>query len=165
MDNYGIIMKGPFLCESVATLPTWTSADERRFIYTEDTDKTYFGTGTAWAEFGSGGGSTEVQVKNSGYTITLDDAFITFTCDSSSDQIFLLPSVGSDDIGIEYSFTKLGTGKVTITAADTDIIEDSGAGLSIYCDDVGIASITLKLVTQTQWIIKSGATGTWTTTV
>lgn len=55
MDNYEIVMKGPFICEKVDTLPSWTSLDEGRFIYTLDTHKTYYGTNSAWTEFSSGG--------------------------------------------------------------------------------------------------------------
>ena len=53
-ENYGINMQGIFQAESIATLPAWTSNDERRWIYAEDTKKCYFGTDTGWEEFGSG---------------------------------------------------------------------------------------------------------------
>lgn len=48
MENYGIDMKGNIQMENVSTLPSWTSADERRVIYVADEDKTYYGSGTRW---------------------------------------------------------------------------------------------------------------------
>lgn len=105
-----------------------------------------------------------VEAKDTGYSITTSDFGKTFTCNSSSLQTFYLPSVTTSHVGYEYTIVKLGSGQVTIDAADSDYIEDSGAGATIYCNDAGIATITLKLVTETQWIIKF-ANGTWTTTV
>lgn len=105
-----------------------------------------------------------VESRDSGYTITLSDANKSFTCNSTIARTFYLPSVSSTEIGYEYSFVKLGTGQVTIVASDSDIIQDSGEGMSVYCSDAGIANITLQLVTSTLWIIKF-ANGTWVTTV
>jgi len=105
-----------------------------------------------------------VTAKDTGYTITLADHGTIFTCSATTPQNFNLPSVDATNTGYKYTIVKLGTGAVTITAADSDTIEDSGAGLTIYCADEGIATITLELVTATQWIIKF-ANGTWVTTV
>lgn len=49
MDYHGIDMKGAFFAESLTTLPTWTSADERRLVYIEDVESFYFGTDSAWS--------------------------------------------------------------------------------------------------------------------
>ena len=121
-------------------------------------------SGTSGTSGTGGGESTVVEAKNSGYTITTADVGKTFTCNSTTGQTFLLPSVGAGELGYGYTVTKLGSGRVTITAADSDTIEDSGAGLGIYCADSGIATIQLKLVSLTQWIIKS-ANGVWITTI
>lgn len=107
--------------------------------------------------------STAVEAKNTGYTILLADNGKTFTCDSTSAQTFLLPSVDTVDIGTVFTIVKLGTGRVTIDAADSDTIEDSGAGDTIYCADEGDAVITLRLFTATGWNILF-ANGTWITT-
>jgi len=162
MDSYGKTLLGPLICQRLATLPTWASTDEGRFIYVNDTDKTYFGTGASWVEFGGGG---SVVVKNSGYTIPVIEAGTIYTCTSSDLQSFSLPSVDTINIGIEFTIVKLGTGRVQIMSADSDVIEDSGAGLYIYCEDTTIATITLKLISATQWIIKNGANGIWITTI
>lgn len=111
----------------------------------------------------SAGGSGAVEAKDMGYTIQTTDSTKTFTCNSASAQTFNLPSVAAVNVGIEFTIIKLGAGQVTIDAADSDLIEDSGAGDTIYCADEGITTITLKLVTETQWIIKF-CSGTWITT-
>lgn len=106
---------------------------------------------------------SQVEAKNTGYTILLADNGKTFTCDSTSAQTFNLPSVDTVDIGTVFTIVKLGTGQVIIDAADSDTIEDSGAGDTIYCADEGDAVITLRLFTSTGWNILF-ANGTWITT-
>jgi hypothetical protein len=108
-------------------------------------------------------GYRKVENKNSGYTITNADYGKTFVCNSASDQTFNLPSIDTPDIGFETTIIKIGGGKVTIDAADSDTIQDSGNGGTIYCSDRGIASITLLLARPTAWYITS-AVGTWITT-
>jgi hypothetical protein len=112
---------------------------------------------------GGGSSGVTVEAKNSGYTILTTDNSKVFTCNSTSTQTFNLPSVASGDIGLTYTIVKLGTGQVTIDAADSDTIEDSGAGDTIYCNDETPATITLRLLTNTGWYIVS-ANGTWITT-
>lgn len=50
MDSHGYNMIGEFKVDSVATLPSFVATDERRIVYTEDTDKFYIGLSTAWQE-------------------------------------------------------------------------------------------------------------------
>ncbi len=52
MKFYGVDTQGAFQIQSVATLPTWSASDERRWIYAEDTKKCYYGTDEQWVEFG-----------------------------------------------------------------------------------------------------------------
>lgn len=125
------------------------------------------GTGTQGIQgiqgISGGGGGNVVEAKNTGYNIlTTDDGKI-FTCDSTSAQTFNLPSVSSANIGLQFTIIKLGTGQVTIDAADSDTIEDSGAGDTIYCIDETNATISLLLVSDTEWVI-TYANGTWITT-
>lgn len=105
-----------------------------------------------------------VVAKDTGYTILTTDGGKTFSCNSAQGQTFNLPSVASADVGFECTIVKMGTGGVIIDAADSDTIEDSGAGDTIYCADPRYASITLKLVSETHWAIKC-AYGTWVTTI
>jgi hypothetical protein len=127
-----------------------------------DGDSGYSGT-SGYSGY-SGNYSTTVEAADSGHTILTADAFTTFTCNSTSTQTFDLPSVGAGELGYEYTIVKLGSGAVVIHVADSDTIEDSGAGATIYCQDDGMATITLKLISTTQWIIKF-ANGVWITTV
>ncbi|MFC1658224.1 NosD domain-containing protein [Candidatus Omnitrophota bacterium] len=101
---------------------------------------------------------------DSGVTLDSDDFGKTITIDSSSTQTVNLPSVGSTDIGAWYRIVKVGTGQVTIDAADSDTIADSSAGGTIYNDQTGqdYATITIQLVTETEWVIIK-AHGTWIT--
>jgi hypothetical protein len=107
--------------------------------------------------------ASPVETKNSGYNILTSDVGKTFTCSATTTQTFNLPSVDSTNIGYTYTIVKLGTGQVTIDAADSDTIEDSGAGDTIYCADETPATITLRLFTSTGWYIIA-ANGTWITT-
>ncbi len=147
--------------EILPTLPAWQASDMGRIVYVIDANKYYNATNSCWAEVGS---SSAVEAQDSGHILLVNDAGKTFTCNSTTTQTFTLPSVGVSDVGIEFSFMKLGVGGLVIQAADSDTIEDSGEGLTIYCEDTDKASIGLKLATSTQWMIKYGATGIWTTT-
>jgi len=82
MKYYGVDMQGKFHGEEIATLPTWISSDERRIIYVADEDKYYYGTGTAWKEFGTGASDSESDkyqdlLANSYYTNITWDSFET----------------------------------------------------------------------------------------
>lgn len=46
---------GLFFTESQSTQSTWVSTDEGRFIYTQDTEKIYYGDSDEWIEVGTGG--------------------------------------------------------------------------------------------------------------
>ena len=48
MDNYGITMKGEFICETVTSLPVWTSVDEGRLLYDSTNNSLYCGTNSEW---------------------------------------------------------------------------------------------------------------------
>ena len=88
------------------------------------------------------------------------------TVNSGSTQTLTLPSVGAGDVGVWLTVVKLGAGKVIIDPADADTIADSTASTGTIFDDVATetyATITLRLVTATLWVIV-GAHGTWVTT-
>lgn len=144
-----------------------TANGGKTFVLSTSDPITLNTTSLTFAVISSGdSGSSAVEAQNTGHTITTTDQGKTFTCDSSTGvtRMFYLPSVGTTEIGYEYTIVKLGSDQVSVIAADNDKIEDSGEGMSIYCADDGIATITLKLVTSTQWIMKF-ANGTWITTV
>lgn len=102
---------------------------------------------------------------SSGLTLTTSDIGKTVVVNSSSDRTIYLPSVDSGHIGARFIIWKLGSGKVTIDAADSDTIMDSTAGGTIYnsSSTETWACLILRLETATQWGIQGGV-GTWTTT-
>jgi len=104
-----------------------------------------------------------VVPDNDGATLTTGDLGKVYVCDSGSDQNFILPSVAATNVGAWVEFVKLGAGNLTITAVDSDTIDDSSAAGTVYCSDVGNASIKLRLCAATEWIPIS-ATNTWITT-
>ena len=82
--------------------------------------------------------------------------------DSADDVVVFLPSVGKSDIDSWLTIMRLGTGKVTVKAADLDTIEKSRPGGVIFCREVGrvVANLTFFLATETKWAIQHG-TGIW----
>jgi len=75
---------------------------------------------------------------------------------------FKLPSVGRDDVDAWIAFVRLGTGRLVIDAADSDVIEKSSPGGRIVCMETGrvAASIILFLASETCWSIFGGI-GVW----
>lgn len=105
------------------------------------------------------------QAENSGIALATSDFGKTITVNAAGVQTVSLPSVAATDVGGWFTVVKLGAGQVTIDAADSDVIADSGAGDTIYNNIAAetYATITLRLVSETLWSI-TGAFGTWTTT-
>ena len=75
-----------------------------------------------------------------------------------------LPSVGASDVDSWLNVMRLGTGMLTIKAADADTIEKSRTGGEIRCNEAGrvIANLMFFLATETKWAILGG-TGIWVT--
>jgi len=101
------------------------------------------------------GAMNSSATKTDNYQVLEADLGKTLIMNSASDKTFTTPSVDASDIGAPLRFVKIGTGKVTIDAADSDTIGDSGAGDTVYCGGAGIAVINLELVTATSWAIMS----------
>lgn len=97
------------------------------------------------------------------HTVSLEDRGFDHVMNSATNKTFTLPSVGEPEIGVPFTFKNINTGRLTIQAADSDVIDDSSAGGTIYSDTDNIASLTLKLVSATKWQI-DGANGAWVTT-
>ena len=105
-------------------------------------------------------------------TITDDDVSLTSAhfgktvrMDSAGDRVATFPSLGASDDGAKGRIAKVGAGKVTVTASDSDKINKSGAGCSIYNDEAAEtwAYIDYEYVHAKETIMVSG-NGTWTTT-
>ena len=107
-----------------------------------------------------------VSSQNNGRQLTFQDACKVFTCNSTSNETFILPDIDTSYLGYWFQFVKLGSGTLTIQAGVNDKIADSGNGDTIYCDapDQTYSNLTLLCADMHQWIIISGH-GVWTTTV
>jgi hypothetical protein len=105
------------------------------------------------------------QAADTGITLTSADFGKTITVTNASAQIVYLPTVTAADIGATVTIVKLGAGNVTIQAAASNYISDSTSGGTIYNNNSSetYATITLRLVTATKWILIGGE-GIWTTT-
>ena len=97
-------------------------------------------------------------------TLTAADFGKTVTVNSAGAQTVTLPGVTTADIGATVTVVKLGAGAVTIRAVGSASIQDSAAAGAIYSQAAGpaYASITLRLVTATQWLFVGGK-GAWLT--
>ena len=98
-------------------------------------------------------------------TLTSADFGKSITMDiGEEDHIVYLPSVGAGNIGINFTIIRVGDGRISIQAADSDSIERSRPGGGIYCHESHrmIANVTLYLANETEWGIV-GATGIWFT--
>lgn len=51
MEAHGINLKGKIYVEQVASLPTWSAADERRLVYNSADKKLYYASNTGWVDF------------------------------------------------------------------------------------------------------------------
>ena len=104
-----------------------------------------------------------VSTKTDDYTVTTADFGKSLRMNNAAAKNFTLSSAGSTEDGARLTFVKQGAGRMTITAVDSDTIDDSSAAGTIYTTTL-YATITLEYVHgMTRWVIVS-ATGTFTTT-
>ncbi|MCX5793464.1 MAG: DUF1566 domain-containing protein [Elusimicrobia bacterium] len=105
-----------------------------------------------------------VAAADAGITLTAADYGKTITVNSAAARTVTLPAVTAADIGATVTVVKLGGGTVTVQAAASTYIEDSTAGGAIYNNAAypAYASLTLRLVTATQWMLVGGR-GAWIT--
>lgn len=105
----------------------------------------------------------KVSTYTDSHTVLITQSGHVLVMNSSSNKIFTLPTVTAANVGLEYTFTNINTGRLTIQAPSGVTIDDSNAAGTIYSDDNTIPSIALRLVSSTHWQIV-GANGSWTTT-
>jgi len=132
-------------------------------IYIIDEDD-FFKYTTKW-EMSTAPIKEQVTIENEGIIISPSQVGKIFTCNSTSSQLFNLPSGIEENIGIWFRFIKLGSGAVHIEADVEDQIADSGIGDTIYNDIIHeiYSTITIALVAPHRWVILGGH-GTWITT-
>ena len=148
---------------------TWefTKPKEGMLVLVSDEGVLYHYINSKWIDFALLINSKRrVSTHDSSYAINLDESGKVFVASSVNDVVFTLPSVESSDIGTTFTFAKcLKAGRITIKAADSDKIADSGAGCTIYNDHdtEEYTTLTIILLQETRWGILTGH-GTWITT-
>lgn len=121
--------------------------------------------------------TTGGQIADSGYSLTKYTS-VTYTAtqvltttsfgkiikfnNGATNVTCYLPSVSATNIDSWLIIMRLGTGSLTIQAADSDTIEKSKAGGKLVCNESGrvVANVLLSLATETKWAILAG-TGIW----
>lgn len=112
-----------------------------------------------------GVGKYTVMLSTTNLNVLVGDVAKTFVMQPTADLTNFLPSVTFADVGTWYTFVKNGTNRLTIKAADADVIADSNPGARLYNSATNeyYATVTLQLCNGTNWVI-TGAHGTWTST-
>ncbi len=105
-----------------------------------------------------------VAAADTGIVLSAADFGKTITVNSAFARTVVLPAVSAADIGATVTIVKLGLGAVAVVATGGAYIEDSTANGAIYnsVPALAYASITLRLVTATQWQ-PIDAQGAWVT--
>lgn len=104
-----------------------------------------------------------VTYTNTGATLSTNDFGRVIKFENGANNVICtLPSVSSGDVDSWLIIMRLGTGRLTIQASDSDTIEKSKAGGQMYCQEEGriVANLMLYLATETKWGILAG-TGIW----
>ena len=101
-------------------------------------------------------------VYTGAHTVTRNQSGHTLAMNSSSNLAFTLFAPTAADVGFEVTFVNINTGRLTILVAGSGVVIASDGTEGIYSDDDKFATLTLRLVSATQWSIV-GAHGTWTT--
>jgi hypothetical protein len=158
MDHYGVTNKGYVIVQKVATLPTWTSADEGKMIYVEEDSKFYSGNNTGWVEgAGTGGGQsgtsgssgTSGAAGSSSADIPRFDEYgiydalhinaVAITINLKENYPGLEPGVAIAYVGaLTYYISKDG---VTYQSS----IESSGCWEGYGCGHIGVNTVYLKI--------------------
>ena len=107
---------------------------------------------------------TSEAVKTTDYSIASTDFGKSLRMNATTDKTFSLPSVADANDGATITLEKMGSGRLTIDAADSDYIHNSGAGDGIYNDDNSTyATLTLRYChADVRWYIVGGM-GAWVT--
>ena len=96
------------------------------------------------------------------HTISLEDRGYDLIMNSADDKTFTSPSVGEPEIGIEYVIYNINTGRLTLQTADSDTVDDSSAGGTVYSDTDNIAMLRIRLISASHW--QMSGNGAWVTT-
>ena len=151
MKFHGITMTGKFVVQKVASLPTWTVADEGRMIYNTTENKLFVGSNESWTEAGGGGGYgqpvsnfTDNDVLESGkmYFIDTSSGAMTGNLEAS-------PSIG-DNVTIVDVGGSFNTYNFTISGNGNNIHEDTSLAVDVK------NTILILVWTGTSWKLDVG---------
>ena len=102
-----------------------------------------------------------ITTKTDNYSVQITDFGKTIRVNSASDITQSLPSVAASEDGGRITFIRLGAGRVTMAAADSDKFYEGAEGGTIYNESEIGASITFEYVDAiAMWTIVA-ASGTW----
>lgn len=129
--------------------------------------KTYGRKDGDWAEVTSTGGSAKLVLldKTDDYSIQVGDLAKVITMTATVSKTLTLPSVTATDIGLHFTIIKKGSGDLVIQASDSDTILDSSAGgtlSNLVATDI-YSTISLALISETEWIVSNATSGYWVT--
>jgi len=102
-----------------------------------------------------------VQAADTGITLDANDFGKTITVNNSDLMWVYLPSASAAYIGATITVVKSGSGQVRVDAAASNYIMSSVASGSVFCngDSSSYATITLRLIDATRWVIISSDGG------
>lgn len=108
----------------------------------------------------------DVLLKTDNYTLTVNDTgkTVQMSAGANNKTITLFTPVAAD-VGKRFTFTNLGTGRLTVAVAGAGVQLNNGTATTgtMYSDDDYVASLTVEVQSATKWTVLS-AVGTWTTT-
>lgn len=108
----------------------------------------------------------DLIVKTADYTLTVNDTGKTIQMNAgSNNRTITLFTPTAADVGRRFTFTNIGTGRLTIAVAGTGVTLNAGTATTgtIYSDDNTVAAITIEVQSALIWTVIC-ATGTWVTT-
>lgn len=108
----------------------------------------------------------DVDVKTDDYVLTVNDTGRTIQMNAgANNKGITLFTPTAADVGKRFTFTNIGTGRLTVTVAGAGVQLNNGTAASgtMYSDDDYVASLTIEVQSATKWSVIS-AVGTWVTT-
>jgi len=98
-----------------------------------------------------------VSQKTQNYNLQLTDSGKTFLADSTNEITFLLPAISGSTVGIWYTFCKVNSGQMVVSANSNNLIEKA-ASMTTLTDS--LASVTVQQINASTWIVVA-IRGTW----
>jgi len=150
MEFHEIDAVGTIWIQRLATLPTWTAADEGRLVYVEANDTFYYGTSTGWT---SSFGFKNVAVAGQSTVVT----------NSTNDTLTLVAGEGitisTNPTGKSVTFTTAYGFKTIAVSGQSSVVADSIGDTLTLVPGTGI-SITTNATNDSVTISSNNSFGT-----